>query len=398
MVMQPPIDVERFSNWNRLIRSTCYVRRMLKPCKGSLSPQEIKYATCWMVRIQQMVDFPDDYRRLSEGNTLCGSSKLLALTPFYDGQCIRVGGRLRNSRDPDICKHPLLLSSSSHMASIIIRDAHIRSGHGGIQATMSYIRQTFWVTNCYSNVRRAIRSCVKCARFAKLTPPQLMGDLPEERVTPSRPFTTCGVDYAGPFSVKFGYRKQSKSYLAVFVCFATKAVHFELVTSLTTEGFLAALKRFVSRRGLPHTLYSDNGTNFVGARNEMAAVQDVLHTSNGRIEDFSTTQGFKWCLIPPRAPHFGGLWEAAVKSAKRHLRRIIGTTLLSHEELETIVIQVEAMLKSRRLTSISSDANDYPALTPGRFLIGSPLNAWNEAPNTGNVTSNQRRKLVQRLE
>ena len=151
-----------------------------------------------------------------------------------------------------------------------------------------------------------------------------MGELPSTRVQPTRAFLITGVDYAGPVSLRLGTTCSkiiTKSYIAIFVCFATKAVHIEVVTSLTTEPFLPALRRFIARRGKPKTMYSNNGTNFQGAANEPHDVYKMLQSTSqmATVQDFMATEGCDWKFIPPHGPHFGGLWEAAVKSMKYHL-------------------------------------------------------------------------------
>ena len=152
-----------------------------------------------------------------------------------------------------------------------------------------------------------------------------MGQLPAARVTPTPPFTITGIDYAGPFILKRGHTRKPvlvKAYLALFVCLATKAVHIEIVSDLTTEAFLASLKRFISRRGLPSEIHTDNGTNFQGARNDLSDLYRFLadSTSTTAINTYLLKQRITWHCIPERAPHFGGLWEAAVKSTKFHLK------------------------------------------------------------------------------
>lgn len=156
-----------------------------------------------------------------------------------------------------------------------------------------------------------------------------------------------------------------------------KAVHIELVSDLTTEAFIATLRRFIARRGLPSLLWSDHGTNFVGAKSELSELYQFLQqqTPSGILSDFCSSRGIEWRLIPAHGPHFGGLWEAAVKSAKKHLRRIIGDSKLTFEELTTVLAQIEACLNSRPLTPAPSDVDGLEALTPGHFLIGQPLAA-----------------------
>ncbi|XP_073986107.1 uncharacterized protein [Rhodnius prolixus] len=157
-----------------------------------------------------------------------------------------------------------------------------------------------------------------------------MGQLPEGRASASPPFTTTGIDYAGPFNVKIASLRSVKvlqSYLAIFVCFSTKAIHLELVTDLTTQAFLAALSRFVARRGVSSHMWSDNGTNLVGAKRKLKEVYTLLKDAKSQevIQRESNKRGIEWHFIPPRAPHFGGLWEAAVKSTKRLLKITLGT-------------------------------------------------------------------------
>lgn len=204
-----------------------------------------------------------------------------------------------------------------------------------------------------------------------------MGQLPVERVTPDLVFNKVGVDYAGPLQLKSGSTRKPvivKTYVCVFVSLSVRAVHLELVSDLSTDAFIACLRRFISRRGKPMLMWSDHGTNFVGAASEVKELVKFLESqkAQGAISTFCSAQ---WRFIPERAPHFGGLWEAAVKSFKSHLRRVIGSAKLTFEELTTVLTQIEACLNSRPLVALPLTDDGIEALTPGHFLIGRPLEA-----------------------
>lgn len=225
-------------------------------------------------------------------------------------------------------------------------------------------------------VRQIVHQCHRCFRCKPVPVKQQMADLPAARVTVARPFLRTGVDYFGPVYVRQAPRRPPvKAYGAIFVCLTTKAVHIELVSDLTTERFLQAMRRFVARRGRCAEMFSDNGTNFIGARNHLqelfALLKDKGHQE--RIISWSNDQGIQWHFNPPNAPHFGGLWEAAVRATKHHLRRVVGDTPASQEDMQTLLAQVESCLNSRPLTALSDDPSEFVALTPGHFLIGSAL-------------------------
>ncbi|XP_072395362.1 uncharacterized protein [Diabrotica undecimpunctata] len=210
-----------------------------------------------------------------------------------------------------------------------------------------------------------------------------MSPLPLDRVQQARPFSKTGIDFAGPIMIRSSRLRKApttKAYIAIFICMVTKAIHIELVSNLSTEAFIASLKRFISRRGNPQIIYSDNGTNFIGARNQLRDLSLFLKSkeNNHEIQNFLSSTEITWKLIPPRSPHWGGLWEAAVKSAKFHLTKLLGNTCLTFEELSTLLVQIEAILNSRPLYPLSNDPNDLLPLTPGHFLIGAPLISYPE--------------------
>ena len=215
---------------------------------------------------------------------------------------------------------------------------------------------------------------------------QLIGQLPTERVSPDLVFTKAGLDYAGPFNIKLGKVRRPtivKAYACLFVSLSVKAIHIEVVSDLSTAAFIASLRRFIARRGKPTLLWSNNGTNFVGASRKLKELFEFLNQQKTQklMPEFCSTQHIQWKFIPSHAPHFGGLWEAAVRSMKVHLSRIVSDVNLTFEELTTVLAQVEACLNSRPLVALPADDDGVDALTPGHFLIGRPLEALPDPPD-----------------
>lgn len=224
-----------------------------------------------------------------------------------------------------------------------------------------------------------------------------MGSLPQDRVQPTFPFAVVGVDFCGPFKIH-AVRKRgaapSKAYLCIFVCFTTHAIHIEICMNLTSDSFIGALKRFVSRRGLCNTIYCDNATNFVGARNSLQEVYDFLRLHSKEISDHLLKNKIEFRFIPPAAPHQGGLWESAVKSTKVHLQRTVGEHILTLEEFSTLVTQIEGVLNSRPICSSNSDELDF--LTPAHILIGRHMKQVIEMPEN-KLSTHSRWDIVKRI-
>ncbi|XP_055604756.1 uncharacterized protein LOC129752988 [Uranotaenia lowii] len=264
---QKPLDVfTDVSCFRRLQRIIAWVLRYLnnrrKPKEERvlhphLTIDELRNSMLVIVRVIQRLEFDEEIKRVQKG---VPCKRLAALNPILSDGLLRVGGRLRHSNLPDESKHQLILPNNNPITKLLVRALHLELLHVGPSGLISALRQRFWLLNARSTVRNVTRQCIKCFRVNPTNVQQLMGKLPKQRVVFSSPFNITGVDYAGPIQVKQGkYRpKVVKAYVSVFVCMATKAIHQELVSDLTTDAFIAALERFISRRGMVAELHSDN--------------------------------------------------------------------------------------------------------------------------------------------
>ena len=388
--MKPVIPLDQFSSFAKLIRVTAWIMRFIKVCRNgrrnqprlqisSLTVPELNVAENYWISQCQQDCFNSEIISLKSKRALPSDSNLSTLRPFLDSDGIlRVGGRLQNAALAFATMHPVILHGKHTVTSLVIRSEHLRLLHAGPTLLTSVLNRRFHIIGCSKAVRSITRGCSTCRRHSAKPRPQLMGQLPIARVTPDIVFENVGIDYAGPLYIKHGYvRKPTiiKAYVCVFVSMSVKATHLELVSDLTSDAFIAALRRFIARRGKPSLIQSDHGSNFVGAKRELEQLSTFLNDQKTQnlVSQFCSSQKIRWEFIPERSPHFGGIWEAAVKSFKFHLKRVTNNVKLTFEECSTILSQIEACLNSRPLIPTSSNDDGIEMLTPGHFLIGRPI-------------------------
>lgn len=390
---------ERFSSLTTLISVVAYCFRFAHNAKspsnkstGPLSVKERRSALDRLIVLAQAEVFSRDIEMLQRGKRC--STKLRRLKPFLDTSTglVRVGGRLEHSGLSFSAKHPVILGKSHILTTLIITHYHRLYCHIGATGLQAILQKEFWIISARQIIRSLIFKCVHCFRTKAKPAEPMMADLPADRTNATGVFHTVQTDFGGPFTIKASRLRNAKTfkaYLCVFICSASKALHLEVVGDLSTEGFLAAFSRFASRRGLPRFVRSDNGTNYVGSNRYLSDVQKFLASRSvqSELSDKVAQQGVTWQFNPPTASHFGGLFEAAVKSAKTLLKRVIGEQVLTYEELTTVFTRIEAVLNSRPLCPLSHDPQEFEVLTPAHFLIGRPLLSvpeykWDDIPDS----------------
>ena len=279
-----------------------------------------------------------------------------------DANLWRCKGRLSCADLPEATKHPLFLPSGHYFTTLLILDCHQRVMHGGIKETLTELRARFWVVKGRSLVRKVLRQCVRCMRYngrpysAPNPPP-----LPHFRVNASPPFSSIGVDYAGPLYIKGA---GNKVWIALFTCCVTRAIHLELIPDMTTETFIRCFRRFTCRRGTPTRIVSDNSKTFKAASKELARIQ-----ADPIIKDYFAQLRVCWSFNVAKAPWWGGFYERLVGSVKRCLKKVVGNARLTFDELLTVIVEVEGTLNSRPLRYVAADDVQEP-LTPAHLLTG----------------------------
>ncbi|XP_074101318.1 uncharacterized protein LOC141528923 [Cotesia typhae] len=274
----------------------------LIPSSHPITSIEIKQALQFCMKETQRTHFHSELKMIKNQASWPKDHPFARLTAFLDTEgIIRVGGRLENAPDSDQLKHPAILPRDAALSKLIISDAHQRTMHGGTQLTLAYTRQRYWILGGRQPVRTQILKCLKCARHRGIRAQQLMGQLPAPNVTPGSAFAHTGVDYAGPVQIKTTNIRGSRTYkgwICVFVCLASSAVHLELVSNYSSSGFIAALHRFTSRRGLCTALYSDCGTTFQGACAELKRLFTQGTQESSEIFDALTVNEIIWHFNP----------------------------------------------------------------------------------------------------
>lgn len=343
----------KFSNFHTMLRVITWVKRFINNCRtsvenrksGELSISEIKNAEICIIRSVQNDFFPAGVPNI---NTFFDSDNLL---------CVRT--KITERNDEDNFKSPIVLPSECVFTRKLIEFNHNNNCHAGTHMLISILRENYWILRARKTVRKIVKRCVKCRRFAAKPHISEPVALPKDRVEIDKIFQTIGVDLAGPLFLK----NREKVWIALFTCANFRAVHLELVNSLSTDTFLLALRRFIARRGRPVTIYSDNATNFRGASRELNEL------NWDKIISETSIQKIKWKFNPPTGSWYGGFFERLIGIVKGLLRRTLGNAVLTHEELQTVLCDCESIINARPLTYLSEDPEDLAPLTPAMFLM-----------------------------
>ena len=349
------VDPRRTSKYLRTLRSVGWILRWCSSTKNTQTPlslEELKNAKSVILKQVQKKFFWEELKALESGQPVHRQSSLMSLHPFVEDGLIRMGGRLQQVEATFEELHPVLVKKCG-VIDQLVHHVHEQMQHAGTGTVISELRrQGIWILRSKKTVSSVIRKCRKCSRFlagpvSEQTPP-----FPRCRVTCKCPFEATGMDLGGPF-----YLKENCKAWFVVTCMSVRAIHLEIVTSLSVEALIQALQRFMNRRGVPQLCISDHGTNFV------AAAKWVREKN----------LDIKWQFVVERGPWWGGAWERLVGVVKGLLRRSLGQAVLSWEELVTALTEVEKVINRRPITypwESSEPGGGVPIpLCPEQFLL-----------------------------
>ena len=366
---------ERFSTWKSLTRAVSKlikkVRSVTKtPNSGSIN-DEGSQATTTIIKAAQQDVFKKELQCLAKGEQIQKQSPLRKLSPFVDEDgLLRVGGRTSSADISFDEKHPLIIPKS-HISTLLVRHYHEQVAHQGRHFTEGAVRSAgLWLIGGKRLVSSVIHKCVMCKRLRGKLEEQKMSDLPSDRLSVEPPFTHVGLDVFGPWTVTSrrtrGGHAENKRWAVIFTCLSTRAVHIEVIETMTTSSFINSLRRFTAIRGPIKTLRSDRGTNFIGACKELN-----LNTDDPELKTYLQDNKCTWTFNPPHSSHMGGVWERMIGIARRILDALllkVNTSYLTHEVLATLMAEVTAIMNSRPLVPISSDPEAPAVLTPSMLL------------------------------
>ncbi|GFX08510.1 integrase catalytic domain-containing protein [Trichonephila clavipes] len=307
-------------------------------------------------------------------------------TYIDDEGILRVKTKILNRDDERSFLYPILLPEKCELTKLLIRDVHKKNCHAGIQMMQCLLRERYWIIRARKAIKNVLYNCIFCKRFKVKSLSNEPTPLPPDRVTDCAPFEIVGIDLAGPLFLKDG----RKVWITLFTCVVYRAIHLELVNSLTSDAFLLALRCFIARRGRPRTIYCDNGTNFRGAFNDLSKL------NWSKIVEETRTPKILWKFIPPTAAWWGGWWERLVRTVKELLKRTLGRSVLKYDELYTVLCDCESIINCRPLTYVSENPEELIPLTPSMFLISNKNSNIEDIEELNSNSLNKRIKYRRR--
>ncbi|XP_032311954.1 uncharacterized protein LOC116656446 [Drosophila ananassae] len=369
------ISFQRFSNYNRLVRTTAWVLRFVRRCSDSekygLTDNECANAERILIRQAQSEAFSGEERDRT-GKIPKEGSKLRGLSPYFDDYGVmRVSGRIDAAAcEPYSARRPIILSHRHTLAVMLVHHYHEKMVDQNQDATIGEIRKKFWITSLRRLLRKVVTDCRIC-KLRRVQPMQpIMGPSPEDRLeTNGWPFKYTGLDYFEPLHETVR-RRVEKRWVAQLTCLTTRAIHLEMAHDLSIDSCIIAMRNFMSRRGPVVKMRSDNGKNFVGAHREARRFNEAFEPQ--RIQGELSSKGIEWIFNCPANPAESGAYERMVQCVKKVLAHPMRELAPMEPVLENLLIEAENIVNSRPLTHLPVTVDQEAPLTPNDLLKGVP--------------------------
>ncbi|XP_028968437.1 uncharacterized protein LOC114828435 [Galendromus occidentalis] len=370
---EPVLRFDSCSRWNLYLRAVVRFRRTVdywrkrgdkEQLQSPILQEELERAETFIVSQVQAASYGQEIRHITAGLNLPKTSPIRVFAPFLKDGLLCLGGRLE-SNVGELPKHPVILPPKHPVTRMILRDVHERSCHAGPTHVIVATRHKYWIPQGKRIVRNIIHSCKNCRAFHLRPASATVGPPPEARVSKSQPFEHVGTDVLGPLMVKQG-NEQKKVWVILYTCCAMRAVHLEIIQSLSTVELMMSLRRFKARRGCPRTFYSDNAKAYQRAAEDLKALCELMKNTN--IQEQLATEGIEWKFSIERAPWYMGFTERLVGSVKSALKKVLGKTVVTEQELLTVLCEVESMINRRPLCDVP-ESEHIDVLTPMHFLV-----------------------------
>lgn len=388
--VQPSIIVpERFSNWNRMVRALAYVFHYVKILRAKirneefpsyiLSQDELNKSKNLILRQAQNEGYPNEMTILKRNQevhatkrlTIPKTSSLISCSPYLDDNgLLRMRGRIDAASVISFDqKRPIIMPKNNTITNLLVDSYHRMFLHRNYETVINEIKQRYYIPQLRVILKMVRRRCQYCKNlFIRPKIPE-MGNLPYARLAVGfNVFTYTGIDYFGPIKIVDG-RISKKRWGVLFTCLTTRAIHLEIAHSMNTESCIMCIRNFIVHHGPPREIYTDNGTNFEGADNELS--KEVAKLDEKQLASTFTTCYTEWKFNPPIAPHQGGVWERLVRSVKTSLYDILPDRLPTDEQLKNLLAEIQFIVNSRPLTFVPLEHESDEALTPNHFIFGS---------------------------
>ena len=355
-------ELGRFSRWRILVRTTARIIALFRRFRkggnkdSCLEVEDLEKAEkLWILEAQKQLDL----------------KSIQKLQPIEENGIVMVGGRTERWMQATWNKQRFILLPKDCPVTVLIANyEHKKGGHLGISSSIAKIRSRYWILGISRLMRKLIKECVFCKRKLSSTCSQIMSPLPVERLKPSPAFSNVCIDYFGPYTVRGEVQKRvrGKAYGVLLVCMGSGAIHADIASDYSTDAFLQVLRRFSSVRGWPMKIFSDPGTQLVGASKELT--NQIQSLNWDQIKEYSHERGFSWKFSPGDGPWYNGVAESLVKTTKTALNAAVGESVLAFSELQTCMKEAAQLVNQRPIGVKPGYPQDGAYLCPNDLLLG----------------------------